>query len=121
MAIALYEQELEAHFRMPVSQGAPPWDMLLLDVGGDGSLGALGPEDPALDMPSRWIARLQNGAVGVTRHALEGADNALLLATGDESRGVLQAARAPDDAFKQLPAGGFSPRGRRVWLTDRDR
>lgn len=117
-AIASYEQELEAHFRMPVSQGPPPWDMLLLDVGGDGSLGTLPPEDPALDMPARWVARHAGGALGLTLHALEGAENALLLATGQETAAIMAAARAPDEGFKRLPAGGFSPRGRRVWLTD---
>lgn len=117
-AIACYEQELEAHFRKPVSQGPPPWDMLLLDVNADGSLGALAPDEPALDMPSRWVAQLAGGALGLTLHALEGAENALLLATGRETSEVVAAARTPDEDFKRLPAGGFSPRGRRVWLTD---
>lgn len=117
-AVALYEQDIEHHFQTPVSPTPPPWDMLLIDVGADGSLGALAPGDPALDMPSRWVSPLQNSAVGLTLHALEGAGNALLLATGSDAAEMANWARLPDENFKYLPAGGFSPRGRRVWLTD---
>jgi len=117
-AVALYEQELERHFGMPVSATPPPFDMLLLDVAPDGSLGALAPGDPALDMPVRWAATLSGGAVGLPLHALEGASNSLLLATGEDCAGIVQAARSPGDTFRDLPAGRFSPQGRRVWLTD---
>lgn len=129
-AVALYEQDLERHFQMSVSSVSsvssasalsptpPPWDMLILDVNADGGLGGLLPGDPALDAPARWVAPLRGGAVGLTLRALEGAANALLLATGEEARSIVAQARTPDETFRTLPAGGFSPAGRRVWLTD---
>lgn len=118
-AVALYEQELERFFQLPVSpRQAPPWDMLLLSVGADGSLGALQPGSPALDLPERWVTALPDGRVALTLHALEGARNALLPAVGAQLRPLLERARQPDSEFRDLPAGGFAPAGRRVWLME---
>lgn len=118
-AVALYEQEMERFFRTSVSPHTlPPWDMLLLDVGAGGKLGALDTGDPALDKPSRWASPLQDGSVGLTLRAMEGAENALLIATGASLREMVDLARAPDERFRTLPAGAIAPRGRRVWLTD---
>lgn len=116
-AVAGYEHELERHFQQSASIEPPPWDILLIDVGADGGLGGLLPGDPALNKPTRWAAALSHGGVGLTLRALEGARNALLLAAGPDKHSIAARARTPDPAFKELPAGCFTPMGRRIWLT----
>lgn len=119
-----YEAEIVR--TLGVTPGAlPPFDLLLLGLGGDGHVASLFPGTAALAERRRIVVANDVPALGTTRitltfPALNAAREVLVVVAGANKAAALAAARDPAAPVERVPARGIAPvAGRAVILADR--
>ena len=115
-----YERVLRREF--PVLED-PAFDLLLLNVGEDGSIASLFPGSPALDEKSRWVMPVHAPAtestperITLTLPILNRAREVILIAAGAARNAVAKKVLAGDAAAAKLPAARVRGLERTVWL-----
>jgi 6-phosphogluconolactonase len=116
-----YERDLRRIF--PVADDAT-FDVLLLNVGEDGSIASLFPGSPALGERERWVMPVQAPASETTRERitltlpiLNRARQVILIAAGAVRTTIARAVVAGEPSARGLPAGMVRGLESTVWLT----
>jgi 6-phosphogluconolactonase len=120
-AAAAYETTLKRFYGADIlSPERPLFGVTLLGIGEDGHTASLFPGEPALQEKRRLavavIGAKSEPRISLTYPALDSSRDVAFLATGEEKRGVVAAARACNC---ELPAAMVRPVGRLHWFTDR--
>jgi len=120
-AARTYEKELQKE--CPTVDD-PAFDVLLLNVGEDGSVASLFPGSPALDERSRWVIPVRAPAsettaerITLTLPILNRAREVILIAAGAAKSALAKKVVAGDAAASKLPAARVRGLERTVWLT----
>lgn len=119
-----YEAELKTLYGAARLDPARPFfDLCLLGMGDDGHTASLLPGRPELlDERERWVVPVTRGRpeprVTLTFPVLESARLVVFLVSGEGKREMLDRILSGTD--RDVPAARVVPRGRLVWLVDRD-
>ena len=102
----------------------PAFDLLLLNVGEDGSVASLFPGSPALEETTRWVIPVRAPSsettaerITLTLPILNRAREVLLIAVGAARSAVARSILAGDPAAAQLPAARVRGLERTIWMT----
>ncbi len=125
-AAQLYEEQLKEFF--PESDEVPSFDLLLLGMGTDGHTASLFPKSPALEERERWVVGVSNPNVEpheritLTFPILNRAKNTIFVVAGDGKKKIIdEIAKDPEEAAKRYPAAMLKPRGKVLWMAEKDR
>lgn len=120
-AARTYEKELQKEF--PTADD-PAFDVLLLNVGEDGSVASLFPGSPALDERARWVIPVRAPAsettaerITLTLPILNRAREVIVIAAGAAKAALAKRIVAGEAAASKLPAARVRGLERTVWLT----
>lgn len=119
-AASEYEQELRA-LSIPLSEGWPSFDLLLLGIGPDGHTASLFPDTAALHESSRWVAsnyvaKLNTHRITLTFPVINRARSIAFLVAGDDKAQPLADILSGSST---LPAAKVAPlSGDLVWFVD---
>jgi 6-phosphogluconolactonase len=120
-AARTYERELRKECP---SADDPAFDILLLNVGEDGSVASLFPGSPSLEEHDRWVLPVRAPAtettaerITLTLPILNRAREVILIAAGAARAAIARAVLDRDPAALQLPAAMVRGLERTVWLT----
>jgi len=120
-AARTYEKELQKE--CPTVDD-PAFDVLLLNVGEDGSVASLFPGSAALDEKSRWVMPVRAPAsettaerITLTLPILNRAREVILIAAGAARSALAKRVVSGDAAAAKLPAARVRGLERTVWLT----
>lgn len=119
-----YEAEMKTLYgAMTLDPARPFFDLCLLGMGDDGHTASLLPgQSELLDESERWVVPVTRGRpearVTLTYPVLESTRLVVFLVSGAGKRDMLD--RVLSGADTEVPAARFSPKGRLVWLVDRD-
>ncbi len=120
-AARTYEKELRKE--CPVAE-EPAFDVLLLNVGEDGSVASLFPGSPSLEEHERWVLPVRAPAtettaerITLTLPILNRAREVILIAAGAARAAIARAVLARDPAALELPAAMVRGLEKTVWLT----
>jgi 6-phosphogluconolactonase len=119
-AAKTYEKELKQEF--PAGDD-PTFDLLLLNVGEDGSVASLFPGSAALNEKKRWVVPVRAPAtettperITLTYPILNRAREVVLIAVGATQSAIAHAVVSGDPAAAKLPAAMVHGAERTVWL-----
>jgi 6-phosphogluconolactonase len=113
--------EWTAAFTAEVEAVAGPdgtFDVVLLELGSRGEIGALAPGSPALQEREAGIVRVGAERIGLGPRALRRARHVIVVAVGAQCSEALAAALRPS-AGVELPAHLVLPSARTTWFVDR--
>ena len=111
---------------LPMENGTPVIDLVLLGVGPDGHTASLFPGSPVLDERVRSACAVDAPTtvqpsvprVTVTLPVLNAARNVLFLVAGADKRPVLTEVLGGAASARRYPAAMVAPRGRVVWMIE---
>lgn len=119
-AAAAYAERLRAD--LPVVEGVPVFDLILLGLGADGHIASLFPSTSALDrtepVAAHWVPGLAAWRLTLTFPVLEGAGRTWLLASGTGKAAIVARALGVAET-PPLPVQQLAPQGEYLWLLDR--
>ncbi len=108
----------------PDDHGVPPFDIMLLGLGGEGHTASVFPDSPAVHETSRTVVAVRNcpkpppTRVSLTLPAIRRAQEVWLMTAGEaKADAVALALSGADEA--QLPVAGARGHRRTLWLLDR--
>lgn len=115
-----YQQTLQA---MPMKNGLPCFDLVLLGMGDDGHTASLFPGTSALQETGRWVTSVYvekqaSQRITLTYPVLNNAREVILLVTGAGKAEILQKVMTTHDIH--YPVQGLSNPAGIMWYVDRD-
>ncbi|MDE2007554.1 MAG: 6-phosphogluconolactonase [Rhodospirillales bacterium] len=122
-AAAAYARTLHALYGAERLDPARPFfDLCLLGMGDDGHTASLLPGQAALAEHARWVLPVTEGRpeprVTLTYPVLESARVVVVVVSGAGKRDMLSAVLSGRE--REVPVARLRPRGRLIWLADRD-
>jgi 6-phosphogluconolactonase len=119
-AAAAYAERLRAD--LPVVEGVPILDLVLLGLGADGHIASLFPGTSALDsaepVAAHWVPSLAAWRLTLTLPVLQAARRTWLLASGTGKAAIVARAQGLPET-PPLPVQRLEPAGEYLWLLDR--
>jgi 6-phosphogluconolactonase len=121
-AAEAYERELRTFHPLPLEEGSPLFDIVLMGVGPDGHTASLFPETSALSERQKWVIGIPHAnvapfvpRVSLTLPCLASTREMLFLVSGRDKKDILTRVIAAGD----LPAArAQSAHGETIWLLD---
>lgn len=109
--------------QLPLLEGMPAFDLILLGMGDDGHTASLFPGTTALAQQRRWVVpvfvdKLGTWRLTFTYPLINNAANVLLLVAGASKAPRLREILAAPAAAAAYPVQGVRPRGRLEWYLD---
>lgn len=121
-AVQMYTDEMKRY--VPIVNGLPQFDLVVLGMGADGHTASIFPGNEALLTDTDWCAVAKHPQSGQKRITLTGsvicnAKNILVLATGQDKAPIIKEVIEQTGNWMQYPISRIAPRkGKMCWLLD---
>lgn len=116
-----YEAELKE--TVPVKEGVPVFDLVLLGIGDDGHTASLFPGTDIVEETGKWVAavyvqKFNAWRISLTYPVINAAANVFVIAAGSGKQHILKQVLASEPIGEPYPIQRVRPSGELVWYID---
>ncbi|XP_028790803.1 probable 6-phosphogluconolactonase 4, chloroplastic [Neltuma alba] len=103
----------------------PKFDLILLDMGPDGQVGALFPNHPVVNESTKWVTYVKDAPkppperITLTLPVINSASNIAMVVTGAGKADAVYTAIEKEETYPKLPVQMVSPEGELKWFLDK--